>query len=150
MSALLLALPLLWAQVNPANPTPDSKKATAPSAAPSAASPAQAAPSAGPSAANPAQAAPGAGPSAANPAPVLPALPPIPPGQMNVLAWLYLSGDPTVSTNDLRGGLLTWLKAVSLLCLVGWVISWLVIGIKERVVGRGRWYDYLGVAALIL
>src|SRR5262249_12384821 len=65
------------------------------------------------------------------------------------LFWLYLTGDPAFTSNDLLGGFLTWLKAVSLLCLVGWVLSWLVIGIKERVVGRGRWFDYVIVAALI-
>ena len=48
------------------------------------------------------------------------------------------------------GGLLTWLKAIGLLCLVGWLGSWLVTAIKERVVGRGKWYDYVAVAALIL
>ena len=30
----------------------------------------------------------------------------------------------------LVGGLLTWLKAISLICLVCWVVSWLVIGVK--------------------
>src|SRR5262249_14958387 len=81
---------------------------------------------------------------------VLPPLPRIEPRTLNALIWLYLSGDPTVMSNDLLGGFLAWLKAISLLCLVGWLLAWLVIGIKERVVGRGRWYDYIGVAALVL
>src|SRR4029077_11163502 len=59
-------------------------------------------------------------------------------------------GDPAFTSNDLVGGFLTWLKAVSLLCLLGWLCSWLVIGIKERVVGGGQWYDAIIVAALIL
>ncbi len=69
---------------------------------------------------------------------------------MPTLKWLYLSGDPTVTTNDLMGGVLTWLKAMGLLCLIGWLFSWLVAGLKERVVGRGRWYDFLGLFAIIL
>ena len=32
----------------------------------------------------------------------------------------------------------------------GWVGSWLVTAIKERMVGRGKWYDYVAVAALIV
>ncbi len=74
----------------------------------------------------------------------------IPPQWIPALKWLYLSGDPTFTTNDLFGGFLTWLKAVSLLCLIAWIVSWLVIGVKERVVGQGRWYDYIGVLALLL
>ena len=33
---------------------------------------------------------------------------------------------------------------------MGWVFSWLITGIKERLVGRGEWFDYLGIAALLL
>jgi len=66
------------------------------------------------------------------------------------LKWLYLWGDPTVRTNDLMGGVLTWLKAMGLICLISWLFYWLVVGLKERVVGRGRWYDYLGLLAIIL
>src|SRR5262249_12135636 len=84
-----------------------------------------------------------------NPAPVI-VPPPISKELMNVFVWLYLIGDPAFTSNDLLGGFLTWLKAISLLCFVGWVVSWVGIGIKERVVGRGQWYDYVGVAALVL
>jgi ABC-type transport system involved in multi-copper enzyme maturation permease subunit len=66
------------------------------------------------------------------------------------LKWLYLSGDPTFTTTDILGGVLTWIKALSLLCLLGWIVSWLVIGFKERLIGQGRWYDYLGLAGVIL
>jgi hypothetical protein len=66
------------------------------------------------------------------------------------LMWFYIASDPSFRSNDLTGGILTWLKVVSLLCLICWLVCWLVIGVKERVVGRGRWYDYFGVAALIL
>jgi hypothetical protein len=69
---------------------------------------------------------------------------------LTTFKWLYLSGDPTFTTRDVMGGLLTWVKAVSLIALLGWVASWLVLGLKERLIGQGRWYDYLGAAALIL
>src|SRR5262249_18738282 len=136
MSAFLLTVSLLWAQVNPVNPAP--------------APPAAAAPNAAQAAANPAAAAPNAAQAAANPAAALPALPPITPEVMNVLAWLYLFGDPPQThRNVLLAGFLAWLKVISLLCLVGWSFSWLVVGIKERVVGRGAWHDYLAVAVLV-
>ena len=69
---------------------------------------------------------------------------------MAALAWTYIASDPGFTDQSLLGGFLTWLKAVSLLCLVGWVVSWLVIGVKERVIGRGGWFDYVVLAALIL
>ncbi len=33
---------------------------------------------------------------------------------------------------------------MSLVCLVCWVVSWLVTGVKQGIVGRGRWFDYFG------
>jgi hypothetical protein len=74
----------------------------------------------------------------------------IPQEWLTAFKWLYLWGDPTVRTNDLIGGVLTWLKAMGLICLIGWLAYWLIVGLKERVVGRGRWYDYLGLLAIIL
>ncbi len=69
---------------------------------------------------------------------------------LTALAWTYVAGDPGYTAKGLLGGFLTWLKAVSLLCLVAWVISWLVVGVKERVIGKGGWVDYVFLAALIL
>ena len=66
------------------------------------------------------------------------------------MKWLFLLSDPAVTSNDLAGGLLTWLKAISLICLVCWVASWLVTGVKQGLIGRGRWFDYIGIAALLL
>jgi hypothetical protein len=105
MSGLPIAMPLFWAQANPAN---------------------------------------------ANPPPVQVLQLPFNPEWVTTFKWLYLFGDPTFTTGDVIGGVLTWLKAISLLCLVGWVVAWMVIGVKERVVGRGSWYDFLGLAAVIL
>lgn len=66
------------------------------------------------------------------------------------LMWFYIASDPNFRSEDLIGNTLTWVKAISLLCLVCWVVSWLVRGIKERVIGQGHWSDYFGVAALVL
>jgi hypothetical protein len=66
------------------------------------------------------------------------------------IQWLLLWSDPAVTSNDLIGGLLTWLKAISLVCLVCWVASWLVMGVKQGLIGRGRWFDYLGLAGFLL
>jgi hypothetical protein len=86
----------------------------------------------------------------AAPAPGVPPRPTFNLEWLNTFKWLYLSGDPTFTTPDLMGAVLTWLKALSLICLVVWVLFWLVTGLKERVVGGGRWHDYLGIAALLL
>ena len=70
---------------------------------------------------------------------------------MAALLWLYLASDSQRRLRDsLVGGLLTWVKAISLICLVCWVVAWLIIGVKERIIGQGRWFDYLGIAGLIL
>ena len=66
------------------------------------------------------------------------------------LLWLFLASDPSVSSRGLAGGVLTWIKAISLICLICWVVAWLIKGGKERLVAQGRWYDYLGVAGVIL
>src|ERR1700739_1629689 len=76
--------------------------------------------------------------------------PEIPPAIRRALFWFFLYGEPAFTVPGLMGGWLPWIKAVSLLCLVGWVGAWLVTAIKERMVGRGKWYDYVAVAALIV
>ncbi|WP_165249695.1 ATP:cob(I)alamin adenosyltransferase [Paludisphaera soli] len=74
----------------------------------------------------------------------------ISPALNNALVWFFLAGEPSLTLSGLVGGLLTWLKAVGLLSLFGWVGYWVVTAVKERVVGVGRWFDYLGLAALAL
>ncbi len=64
--------------------------------------------------------------------------------------WLVLWSDPARTSEDLIGGFLTWIKALSLVCLVCWVAAWLLTGVKQGLIGKGRWTDYLGVAALVL
>ena len=49
------------------------------------------------------------------------------------LMWFVLWSDPAVTSDDLLGGFLTWLKAMSLVCLVCWVAAWLVTGVKQGI-----------------
>lgn len=72
-----------------------------------------------------------------------------------LLAWLYLLGEPNVTipaldwSRAVLGGALTWLKVVSLFCLLGWAVSWLVTALKEKTVGRGGWLDVAALVSII-
>ena len=79
-----------------------------------------------------------------------PAVQNLPAWLRNALVWLFLYGDPRLSPGGLLGGWLTWIKAISLLCLVAWVGSWLVTAIKERYLARGGWLDFAALGALLL
>ena len=63
------------------------------------------------------------------------------------LAWLFLFGEPAVTQPGLIGAAIEWLKVVSLICLFGWVVSWLTAALKERTVARGSWLDFAALAA---
>src|SRR3954451_4688753 len=65
------------------------------------------------------------------------------------ISWLFLFGEPAVSIPGLLGGLITWIKVISLFCLLGWVVSWLVTALKERKVARGSWMDIAALAAVV-
>jgi hypothetical protein len=150
MSVILLTLPLLWAQVNP--PAPGSAPAPAPApAAAQAGAPATKAAQAGAPATTGA-AAPGGAPgaAAAGAAARGPALPAMDPKLVVRLIWVYFLSDPLTGGRDFLAASLTWLKSIGLVCLIGWVLSWIYTGIKERIVGRGEWFDYAGLLALIL
>src|SRR5690242_11196708 len=66
-----------------------------------------------------------------------------------VFAWLLIFGEPTMTIPGLWGALITWLKVVSLFCLLGWVAAWLSSAFKERVVARGGWLDVAALVAVI-
>ena len=72
-----------------------------------------------------------------------------------LMAWLYLLGEPTATIpgyttlQAIVGGLITWVKVISLFCLLGWVVSWLATALKERTVARGTWLDVAALAALV-
>jgi hypothetical protein len=79
-----------------------------------------------------------------------PGAPPIPQWLLSLLGWLFLYGDFQFTARGLLGGWLTWVKVLSVVCLLGWTGSWLVTAIKERYLGRGRWYDFVAFVALLL
>ncbi|HMB07526.1 MAG TPA: hypothetical protein VKP69_27820 [Isosphaeraceae bacterium] len=63
------------------------------------------------------------------------AIPPnLPAWQLAALKWLLIFGEPAITIPGLPGGLITWIKVVSLVCLLGWVASWIVGAIKERTI----------------
>jgi ABC-type transport system involved in multi-copper enzyme maturation permease subunit len=64
--------------------------------------------------------------------------------------WLFLYGEPGLHPGGLLGGWLIWIRSISLLCLLGWVGSWLVTAIKERYLIRNRWYDFIALLAIIM
>jgi hypothetical protein len=65
------------------------------------------------------------------------------------ISWLFLFGEPAVSIPGLLGGLITWIKVISLFCLLGWVGSWLVTALKERRIARGSGTDIAALAAVV-
>jgi ABC-type transport system involved in multi-copper enzyme maturation permease subunit len=72
-----------------------------------------------------------------------------------LMTWLFLLGEPNITLNAttwtraLIGGTLTWLKVISLFCLLGWAVSWLVTAIKEKTVGKGNWLDMAALASIV-
>ena len=72
-----------------------------------------------------------------------------------IAAWIYLLGEPTVTIGSaswsqaLLGGLITWVKVMSLFALLGWVASWLSTALKERTVAKGSWLDYALLVAVV-
>lgn len=66
-----------------------------------------------------------------------------------LMSWLFVFGETNITVPGILGGVITWLKVVSLFCLLGWVVSWLATAAKERTVGRGGVLDFAALAALI-
>ncbi len=66
-----------------------------------------------------------------------------------LLTWLFLIGEPSISIPGIWGGVLTWLKVVSLFSLLAWVTSWLTSALKDRAVGKGNWLDIAALVAFI-
>ncbi|WP_165224999.1 hypothetical protein [Aquisphaera insulae] len=73
----------------------------------------------------------------------------------NFVFWAFLYGEPGIIPENTGGisllnGWLVWIRSISLLCLIGWVGSWLVTAIKERYLVRNRWYDYAALGAFVM
>ena len=66
-----------------------------------------------------------------------------------LMNWLRVFGDTNITILGILGGLITWLKVISLFCLLGWVVSWLATAAKERTVGRGGVLDYAALASIV-
>jgi ABC-type transport system involved in multi-copper enzyme maturation permease subunit len=63
--------------------------------------------------------------------------------------WLLIFGEPGDTIPGLLGGLITWVKALGLFCLVAWVSSWVITALKERKAARTRPLDVAALVALI-
>ena len=66
------------------------------------------------------------------------------------LKWLFLLSDPGVMSNDLVGRAAHMAQGHQLDLPGVLDLFWLVTGVKQGLVGRGRWFDYIGLAALLL
>src|SRR6266576_2789514 len=76
-------------------------------------------------------------------------LPGVPERLRGLIAWMLLLGEPSLTTHGLVGGLLSWVKVLSLFCLLGWVVSWVTTALKERTAARGNWLDIAALLALV-
>ena len=78
--------------------------------------------------------------------------PGVPAWLFRTIVWLFVYGEPALTIQGVVGGLILWLKVMSLFCLLGWVVSWVTAALKERSEARGHWHDLaaiLGVAAAV-
>ena len=73
-------------------------------------------------------------------------MPGIPAWLVPTLKWLFVFGEPGVSTNDALGGFITWLKVVGLFALIAWLLSWVVAAFRTRDRAKA---DALDIAALV-
>jgi ABC-type transport system involved in multi-copper enzyme maturation permease subunit len=78
----------------------------------------------------------------------------VPPQYQKIIGWLFVFGEPnymiepTTLSMSILSGLVTWMKVISLFCLLGWVASWIATALKERVVRKWSWLDFAALLAL--
>src|SRR5206468_1357766 len=65
------------------------------------------------------------------------------------ISWLFLFGEPAISIPGLFGALITWLKVISLFCLLGWIVSWMTTAFKARGIVRGGVLDIAALVAVL-
>jgi hypothetical protein len=84
-------------------------------------------------------------------------LPGVPERWANALEWLFVLGEPGLTDNGLGaqyglgtlfGGLITWVKVVSIFALLGWVASWVVAAYKTRTKSQADVLDIIALIAL--
>jgi hypothetical protein len=67
----------------------------------------------------------------------------VPAQYQNLMGWMYAFGEPNVMAFGYLGAFITWLKVVSLFCLLGWSAFWVGRALKERIVFRKSALDIL-------
>ncbi len=80
--------------------------------------------------------------------PQISSMPGIPPWLVPTIKWLFVFGEPGVSTNDAFGGFVTWLKVVGLFALIAWLLSWVVAAFRTRDRAKADVLDIAAVVAL--
>ncbi len=81
--------------------------------------------------------------------PQVSSIPGLPAWLVPALKWLFVLGEPGVSTNDVFGGFITWLKVVGLFAFIGWLLSWVVAAFRTREKAKADALDIAAAAALL-
>ena len=76
-------------------------------------------------------------------------MPGVPAWLVPTIKWLFVFGEPGVSTNDTFGGFITWLKVVGLFAFIGWLLSWVVAAFRTRERSKADVLDIAAVVALL-
>ncbi len=76
-------------------------------------------------------------------------LPGVPAAWAPAVKWLFVFGEPGVSIPGVAGGLITWVKVISLFALLAWVLSWVLSTYRTRVKARADWLDLAAAVALL-
>jgi hypothetical protein len=76
-------------------------------------------------------------------------LPGVPSAWAPAIQWLFVLGEPGISIPGVAGGLITWVKVVSLFALLAWLVSWVVSAYKTRTKARADWLDIASLVALL-
>ncbi|WP_422930787.1 hypothetical protein [Singulisphaera sp. PoT] len=77
-------------------------------------------------------------------------MPGVPKSLQTTIRWLLFFGEPTMTSPGLFGAVLFWLKVLSLMSLLGWIVSWVSASLKERTGTRASLLDFAALAGLAL
>lgn len=75
-------------------------------------------------------------------------MPGLPDWLVPTIKWLFVFGEPGVSTDDTLGGFITWLKVVGLFALIGWLLSWVIAAVRTRERAKVNGLDIAALVAL--
>ncbi len=76
-------------------------------------------------------------------------MPGVPLWLVPAVKWLFVFGEPGVSTDDTFGGFITWLKVVGLFALIGWLVSWVIAALRTRERAKINGLDISALVALV-